>query len=95
MLPRDVRAWKAQQGCVDCGTHDPDALDCDHDVDETKFANIADIRNPEILMEELKKVVVRCVRCHRRVTAMRRAMIEQEFAELDEYCLDQEYFSWQ
>ena len=77
-----VRKWKAEQGCVDCGERNPDLLDCDHDGDE-KSANISDIRRWTELDAELRKVVVRCVKCHRQVTAMRRAIIDHDTAELD------------
>jgi len=83
-MPFDVRAWKAAQGCCDCGNRDPDALDCDHDGDD-KVANIADLSGAKLLVE-LRKVVVRCVPCHRRITALRSAMVEYERTELDEYC---------
>jgi hypothetical protein len=78
-----IRTWKSQRGCIDCGTTDPDALDCDHDG-EDKVANIADLRAPAALAIELTKVVVRCVSCHRKITAARRALPAQERAELDE-----------
>lgn len=78
-----VRAWKSAQGCCDCGERDPDALDCDHDGDD-KVDNIANLTGAKLLIE-LRKVVVRCVPCHRRITALRSAMAEYELTELDEY----------
>lgn len=82
--PQDaVRRWKSIQGCADCGCRDLEVLECDHDG-ENKRANIADLRSRAALAEELKKVTVRCVRCHRQVTAARLALADQEIAELDE-----------
>lgn len=81
-----LRQIKSERGCVDCGERDPDYLDFDHDG-EDKVANLSDMTGGSVerLEDELRKVVVRCVKCHRQVTAMRRALDAHEIAEMDSY----------
>ena len=58
--------------CVDCGETDPVVLEFDH-VDRlgkrAPVAFLAARRSWTSVQEEIAKTVVRCVNCHRRVTA--------------------------
>ena len=57
--------------CVDCGESDPIVLEFDHQKEKVKtVSEMATYGyNPERLMKEVKKCVIRCANCHRRKTA--------------------------
>ena len=82
-----IRRFKADRGCVDCGEKDPDLLDFDH-VNGEKVGNISQMltRSFETLKRELEKCDVRCVRCHRMITSARKAILDAEITELEEFC---------
>ena len=58
--------------CVDCGETDPLLLDFDHRQGESKVDDVARLiwdRKWEIVVNEIAKCDIRCVRCHRKKTA--------------------------
>lgn len=60
--------------CVDCGESDILFLECDHIIDG-KIAGIGTLMSKhaswEKILDEIAKCVVRCVKCHREITATR------------------------
>lgn len=68
--------------CVDCGETDIEILEFDHVKGEKKFrvGNIAS-RSWPVVLREIDKCEVRCHKCHKRVTALRRAEVKATRAE--------------
>ncbi len=78
MLDRDrlrdqvIRFLRAQV-CIDCGETDTLLLDFDHRDRALKVSTVADLirrRSRRAMFEEMAKCDIRCVRCHRRRTAL-------------------------
>lgn len=63
-------------GCVDCPTRDPAVLDFDHLGNKTLGISQAVSRPWSIakIKEEMRKCVVRCSNCHRKITLARRSV---------------------
>jgi hypothetical protein len=61
--------------CVDCKIKDPTVLQFDHVLGK-KLANVSELSNGrypiKIIINEIKKCVVRCANCHARKTAKER-----------------------
>lgn len=62
-----LAAYKADRGCVDCGTK-TGRLDFDHRPGEEKVFSIAHAKNRswEAIMAEAEKCDIRCASCHSR-----------------------------
>lgn len=78
-----VNEYLLQHPCVDCGETDVLVLEFDHIRD--KRANVSSLRSCglEQLIAEIAKCEVRCVNCHRRKTAERRALTRITRSPLD------------
>lgn len=64
---RELREYKAQQGCMDCGFNNPLALDFDHRVREEKFMGVSQMvhrYSMERIWQEVAKCDVVCRNCH-------------------------------
>lgn len=62
--------WKAQQQCKFCSENDPDCLDLHHLDRNEKDVNVSDVVTAwswERLTTELKKCIVVCANCHRKI----------------------------
>lgn len=70
---QEVRQYKADRGCSDCGERDPIVLDLDHiDRGSKKFTLSNAVRlgvSIEKILKEIEKCEVVCANCHRRRTA--------------------------
>jgi hypothetical protein len=70
---RELRAYKAERGCADCGESDPIVLEFDHRDPSQKDDNIGDAYHGgwslSRLLAEAAKCDVVCANCHRRRTA--------------------------
>jgi hypothetical protein len=73
-LRNQVYNYLLTHPCVDCGESDPIVLEFDH-IGTDKVATISCmVKNRmswERILAEIRKCVVRCANCHRRVTAAR------------------------
>lgn len=71
-----LRAYKAAQGCADCGENDPIVLDFDHVRGEKSFdiGHALGAKGWSTLLKEIEKCDVVCANCHRRRTALRREL---------------------
>lgn len=70
-----LEVWKylSQHPCVDCGEHDPVALEFDHRDPATKIDTVSHMvtkmRPLSDILAEIAKCDVRCANCHRKRTA--------------------------
>jgi len=68
-----LRVYLSEHPCVDCGELEPLMLDFDHVRGEKRTevsALVSDGASWETIQAEIDKCEVRCVRCHRRKTAV-------------------------
>lgn len=68
-----VQAYLAEHPCVDCGEAEPLMLDFDHvrgEKRQTISVMVLACFSWETIASEIAKCEVRCVRCHRRKTAV-------------------------
>jgi hypothetical protein len=66
----------AESGCVDCGIKDPVVLEFDHVGPKTADVSRLAMQAPwSLVLEEIARCEVRCVNCHKRITAARRKKV--------------------
>jgi hypothetical protein len=68
-----IQNIKQKSGCIICGENEPCCLDFHHKNEKNKLASISDmIRNrvtDKKILLEIKKCVILCSNCHRKVHA--------------------------
>jgi len=62
-------AYKSTLCCSKCGETNPDCLDFHHVGDKSNAVSqlMAEIRNKEQILTEIKKCIVLCANCHRKL----------------------------
>lgn len=67
----EVNCYKAACGCKYCGENEPAVLDFHHVNGDKEFSIGTSVgyRNKEVIFAEIKKCVVVCANCHRRIHA--------------------------
>jgi aryl-alcohol dehydrogenase-like predicted oxidoreductase len=62
----DLVQYKVDQGCLECGSKDPDLLQYHHINPDTKLYNISDMvgYSDELVRAELAKCIVLCTHHH-------------------------------
>lgn len=75
-LTAELRAYKEERGCADCGIRDRRVLDFDHRPGEGKAGGVMAMtrtHTAEEIWAEVAKCDVRCANCHRIKTMERMA----------------------
>ena len=67
---RMLRDYKAERGCVHCGERNPVCLDFHHHNKDKEFSVAMNMwRSIAKVMEEVRKCIVVCSNCHRKIHA--------------------------